>query len=135
MQRMLRVSALAGALVLRMFNFPGPLVPLSPREAGSAFRAGRALPEQVRRADRLSLLSWNILAPPYKRLGGGARESQRDEWKARVDSQIQAVREYDADVVGLQEFSGGSLVLVVARVCAMIAKVDMGSNASDLRAV
>eukprot|EP00966_Prymnesium_polylepis_P174671 4042460-Prymnesium_polylepis.1 len=51
------------------------------------------------------LLSWNLLAPPYKRMGGGVRESDRAfDWQARARTQIEYVAEADADIVGLQEF-------------------------------
>ena len=47
----------------------------------------------------LSLLSWNLLAPPYKR----PRESEQAS-RSRALAQIALVRESAADVIGLQEF-------------------------------
>lgn len=49
---------------------------------------------------RLSLLSWNLLAPPYKRPAEGLEAS-----RARALAQIEYVRAASADVVGLQEFT------------------------------
>ena len=59
--------------------------------------AGRARPAGVRHA--LSLLSWNLLAPPYKR----PKETEAAS-RARASAQIEVVRRSAADVVGLQEF-------------------------------
>ncbi len=50
----------------------------------------------------LKLMSWNLLAPPYNRRGGG-RESEA-AWRARAAEQMSHTAASDADVIGLQEF-------------------------------
>ena len=56
----------------------------------------------VRVAASLKLLSWNLLAPPYNRRGGG-HESEKS-WRARAAKQIAHCTHRDADIIGLQEF-------------------------------
>ena len=53
---------------------------------------------------KLVTVSWNILCPSLKPIGGDMRESNTDEWLARVQKQIDYLREINADIVGLQEF-------------------------------
>lgn len=47
----------------------------------------------------LRLLSWNLLAPPYKR-----DTKSNEEWRTRTKAQIKFVGSSNADVIGLQEF-------------------------------
>jgi len=47
----------------------------------------------------LRLISWNLLASPYKR-----DKKSKDEWRHRTRAQIKVVGESNADVIGLQEF-------------------------------
>jgi len=48
---------------------------------------------------KLRLISWNLLASPYKR-----DKKSKDEWRHRTRAQIKVVGESNADVIGLQEF-------------------------------
>lgn len=80
--------------------FAGPLVP-----ATSSWALAPRTPATESLGRRLTLLSWNLLAPPFKRLGGGkARESDTAGWLLRAQEQVRRVHEADADVIGLQEF-------------------------------
>ena len=56
----------------------------------------------VRPCSMLSILSWNLLAPPYMRRQHDA-ESEA-EWTSRAQLQIAQVAERRPDVIGLQEF-------------------------------
>ena len=67
---------------------------LLPSTAGGATSG----PVAARRST-LSLLSWNLLAPPYKRPAEAPAASA-----ARAVEQIQVARTSEADVIGLQEF-------------------------------
>ena len=51
----------------------------------------------------LKLMSWNLLAPPYRRFRDGRRETEAS-WRARMEEQIGQAAAADADVIGLQEF-------------------------------
>jgi endonuclease/exonuclease/phosphatase family metal-dependent hydrolase len=52
----------------------------------------------------LRLLSWNLLAPPYKRLEHRREEAAADEWRPRALAQITLVAQASPDIIGLQEF-------------------------------
>uniref|UniRef100_A0A7S2CN77 Endonuclease/exonuclease/phosphatase domain-containing protein n=1 Tax=Octactis speculum TaxID=3111310 RepID=A0A7S2CN77_9STRA len=57
------------------------------------------------RGQTLRVATWNLLAPPYFRVGGGKRESAfPGRWKSRLAEQVRVVQRLDADVVLLQEF-------------------------------
>lgn len=85
-------------------SFSGSLVPLSPSSYDSFFRSpDAAADDPPARGGQLSILCWNLLAPPYRRMPGG-RESDGTGWRARVAAQIEYVARADADIVALQEF-------------------------------
>lgn len=87
-------------------HFKGPLIQLAPETSSIVYQAAFAPPASLRIGQELILLSWNLLAPPYKRMGGGTRESDGSdvEWQARVRMQIDYVGSMCADIIGLQEF-------------------------------
>ena len=89
-------------------KFAGPLQALSaaggyqstivtPGYSASVGDAGRSAPGAV----ALSLMSYNLLAPPYRR---HLTEVADGSWRPRVLEQIEEVAAADADIVGLQEF-------------------------------
>ena len=89
-------------------KFAGPLQALSaaggyqstivtPGYSASVGDAGRSAPGAV----ALSLMSYNLLAPPYRR---HLTEVADGSWRPRVLKQIEEVAAADADIVGLQEF-------------------------------
>jgi len=94
---------------LLMSNFAGPLVALSPSSYTShVFLDPTATPpEPAEATGEFSILCWNLLAPPYRRVAGG-RESEGEGWRTRVAAQIDYVARADADVVALQEFWSGN---------------------------
>jgi len=55
--------------------------------------------QDIKDSTYLRLLSWNLLAPPYKR-----NKKPEEDWRNRVRAQIQLVSLSDVDVIGLQEF-------------------------------
>jgi hypothetical protein len=77
--------------------FGGELKPLS-NAHGAVYNSGAACSELCVDG-RLELLSWNLLAPCYKR-----PPEPEDTALARALAQIHTVRASSADVVGLQEF-------------------------------
>lgn len=87
-----------------LFNFGGPLkaVPVLPLVVAPP-RATRTTA-----LGALTLLSWNLLAPPYKRFDGKRAHESEQAWTARAAEQVETVRRADADVVGLQEFWCGN---------------------------
>eukprot|EP00967_Tisochrysis_lutea_P058589 scaffold74545_cov37-Tisochrysis_lutea.AAC.4 len=101
-------------------NFGGPLVPLlsssytsilriegtatpSPSKPAMPHSGGGSGGREGERTEEVSILCWNLLAPPYRRVAGG-RESDGSDWKERVSAQIEYVARADADIVALQEF-------------------------------
>eukprot|EP01065_Artemidia_motanka_P046653 TRINITY_DN7117_c0_g2_i1.p1 TRINITY_DN7117_c0_g2~~TRINITY_DN7117_c0_g2_i1.p1 ORF type:complete len:307 (+),score=47.60 TRINITY_DN7117_c0_g2_i1:57-977(+) len=90
------IPRLSGDIVLlRPPKYCHSVVPGVP----AAPRAGSEPP------DRLSIVSWNLLAPCWKRTGKRTRESDtRDAWIARMTSQIASLRAAAADVLFLQEW-------------------------------
>lgn len=63
------------------------------------------IPATLERGRNLKVATWNLLAPPYFRVGGGLRESHfPDRWRRRLTEQIEIVGQFDADVILLQEF-------------------------------
>lgn len=90
-----------------MLDFTGPALPL-PAESTvvtTPRKGERRRGARLGFGQQLVLLSWNLLAPPYKRMGGGVREAElSDTWHARVLSQIEYVRSVEPDIVSLQEF-------------------------------
>lgn len=63
--------------------------------------------------DNISCTTFNILAPIYKRMGGGTRESQfRERWLTRNRNILERLLQLKSSIICLQEFWVGSEELV-----------------------
>lgn len=87
--------------------------------------------KRLQLGQQLLLLSWNLLAPPYKRMGGGLRESQLLDWRTRVQTQIEYVRDVDADIVGLQVSALALSLPQAHQLSAAMLLVSMASGVLD----
>ena len=53
--------------------------------------------------DQIRLLTWNLLAPCYKRTSYGRESERKDDWSIRQQMSLQKLLQHRADVVFLQE--------------------------------